>query len=59
MESIPADLVGLLDAYGLLDTGGLRGFLQHLDENVLRLYLPADRYSQVVLELRDYLEENP
>ena len=58
-ESIPTDLVGLLDAYGLLDTGGLRGFLQHLDENVLRLYLPADRYSQVVLELRDYLEENP
>ena len=58
-ESIPADLVGLLDAYGLLDTGGLRGFLQHLDQNVLKLHLPADRYSQAILELRDYLEENP
>lgn len=58
-KSIPADLVGLLDAYGLLDTGGLRGFLQHLDENVLKLHMPADRYSQVILELRDYLEENP
>ena len=58
-ESIPKDLVGLLDAYGLLDSGSLRGFLHHLDENVLKLHLPADRYSQVILELRDYLEENP
>ena len=58
-ESIPADLVGLLDAYGLLDTGNLREFLQHLDENVLKLHLPADKYSQVILELRDHLEENP
>ena len=58
-QSIPTDLVGLLDAYGLLDPGSLRRFLHHLDEDVLKLQLPADRYSQVILELRDYLEENP
>ena len=58
-ESIPSDLITLLDAYGLLDLGSLRGFLQHLDESVLKLYLPGERYSQVIQELRDYLEENP
>ncbi len=58
-ESIPTDLLTLLDAYGLLDLGNLRGFLQHLDEHVLKLHLPGDRYSQVIQELRDYLEENP
>ena len=58
-ESIPADLLSLLDAYGLADLGNLRGFLQHLDEAVLKLHLSADRYSQVIQELRDYLEENP
>lgn len=58
-ESIPTNLVSLLDAYSLLESGSLRGFLLHLDENVLKLYLDADRYSQVIQELRDYLEENP
>ncbi|MCY4617142.1 MAG: ATP-binding protein [Chloroflexi bacterium] len=58
-ENAPADLVELLEAYGLADLGNLRRFLQHLDDTVLKPHLSADRYSQVIKELRDYLEENP
>jgi len=56
---VPSDLVSLLDAYGLLDSRNLRGFLFHLDENVLKLHLAAHTYAQVIQELCDYLEENP
>ena len=58
-ESVPTDLINLLDAYSLLESGSLRRFLLHLDENVLKLHLTVDRYSQIIQELRDYLEENP
>ena len=57
-ETIPTDLVGLLDAYGLLELDGLRLFLRHLDELVLKPHLTGDSYSQAILELRNYLEEN-
>jgi len=57
-ETIPTDLVSLLDAYGLLDSDSLRPFLLHLDEHVLKLYLPEGSYSQAIVDLRDYLEEN-
>ena len=58
-ESIPADLVNLLDAYGLVDSESLRRFLHYLDENVLKPHLSGDRYLQAIIELRDYLEEYP
>ena len=58
-DSVPTDLIGLLDAYSLLDSKNLRRFMLHLDEHVLKLHLTADRYMQVIQELRDYLEENP
>ena len=58
-ESIPTDLVNLLDAYGLVDSESLRRFLHHLDENVLQPNLSGDRYLQAIMELRDYLEEYP
>ena len=57
-ETIPTDLVGLLDAYGLLELDSLRLFLVHLDEHVLKTNLSGDAYSQAIRELRDYLEEN-
>ena len=57
-ETIPTDVVSLLDAYGLLDSVGLRLFLRHLDDRMLKPYLTVDSYSQAILELRDYLEEN-
>ena len=58
-ESIPKDLVTLLDAYDLVESESLRKLLRHLDENVLRPYLPDDKYLLAIVELRDYLEENP
>lgn len=58
-RSSPMDLLSLLDAYGVPESGSLRGFLQHLDEAVLKPSLSVDRYAQVIEELRDYLEENP
>ena len=57
-QTIPTDVVSLLDAYGLLDSDGLRLFLRHLDDRVLKPHLTVDSYSQAILELRDYLEEN-
>lgn len=56
-ESIPTDLVTLLDAYGLIDSDSLRRCLEHLDESVLKVHLPGDTYLHSMLELRDYLEE--
>ena len=57
-KSIPPDLVSLLDAYGLLETNGLRRFLHLLDDNVLKVHLSDDAYTQAIRELRDYLEDN-
>lgn len=57
-KSIPPDLVSLLDAYGLLETNGLRRFLHYLDDNVLKGNLSDDAYAQAIRELRDYLEDN-
>ena len=57
-ETIPTDLISLMDAYGLLELGDLRLFLLHLDEHVLKPHLTGESYSQVIAELRDYLEDN-
>lgn len=56
-ESIPVDLVSLLDAYGLLESDGLRHFLRFLDDNILKSHLTEDSYSQTIVDLRDHLEE--
>jgi len=57
-ESIPNDLVALLDAYGLLDSAELRRFLQFIDDGILRVHLDQDTYTNAIRELREYLEEN-
>lgn len=57
-ESIPSDLISLLDAYGLLESPELRRVLQHLDNAVLQAHFDSDAYQQVIRELRDYLEES-
>lgn len=57
-ESIPSDLITLLDAYGLVDSPELRRVLQHFDDAVLKSQFDSDTYEQVIRELRDYLEES-
>ncbi len=56
-ESIPADLVSLLESYGLLESDSLREFLRFLDDNVLKSHLVGDNYANAIVELRDHLEE--
>ena len=57
-ESMPTDLISLLDNYGFLDSRGLRQFLQYLDDNVLKPHLTDATYLQAITELRDHLEES-
>ena len=57
-ESIPIDLLSLLDAYDLLDSLQLRRTIEYLDENVLKTYLNQQDYIQAIRELRDYIEES-
>ncbi len=57
VESLPKDLLTLLDAFGPLDSGELRRFLQFLDDSILRVYLDKGTYSAAIHELQDYLEE--
>ena len=57
-ESMPTDLISLLDNYGFLDSSGLRQFLQYLDDNVLKPHLTDATYLQAITELRDHLEES-
>ena len=56
-ENIPADLVALLETYGLLESESLRQFLRFLDDNVLKSNLVGDTYAKAIVELRDHLEE--
>lgn len=57
-ESIPSDLLSLLEAYDLLDSPQLRRALEYLDENVLKIYLDQQDYIQAIREFRDHLEES-
>lgn len=56
-ETIPDNLVTLLEVYDLLDSPELRSAVQFLDDNVLRANLDQDTYLQSIRELHDYLEE--
>jgi len=58
LKILPKDLIALLDAYGPLNAGELRRFLQFLDDSVLKIYLNKAIYSTIIAELQDYLEEN-
>ncbi|HYT44469.1 MAG TPA: hypothetical protein VEP90_19220, partial [Methylomirabilota bacterium] len=58
LESLPSNILDLLDAYGPLDAPELRNFLQFLDDNILKTYLDKTSYLAAIRELQDYLEEN-
>lgn len=58
VKSLPNDLNSLIETYGPLESEELRRFLKFLDDNILRVYLDQPAYSDMIRELRDYLEEN-
>jgi hypothetical protein len=57
-ESIPTDLLSLLDAYDLINSPQLRRTLEYLDGNILKTHLSQQDYRQAIRDLRDYLEES-
>lgn len=57
-ETLPVNLVALLDTYGLLESAEVRRLLQYIDDNVLKVHLNEAAYAQTIRELRDYLEES-
>jgi hypothetical protein len=59
LDNLPANLIDLLDAYGLMESPEIRRVIQILDEEVLQPLLDADAYLQVIQQLRESLEESP
>lgn len=57
-DSAPADLVALLDMFGMLENEEMRRFILVLDDQVLKTRLDASSYKEIIGELQDHLEEN-
>lgn len=57
LKDVPANLVALIEAYGLLMSEELMDILQFLDENILQVRLNESDYKGMILSLRDLMEE--
>lgn len=57
VDSIPKDIVELLDAYALIESDELRAALKYFDENILQVHLDQRIYKSSIDELRTFIEE--
>ncbi len=56
-KDIPKDMLDLLGIYGIQMSEEMTGFLKLLDENYLKVTFSDEEYSEMINELKDFLEE--
>jgi len=56
-KDIPKNILDLLEIYGIQTSEEMTGFLKLLDENYLRVTFSDEEYSEMMDNLRDYLDE--
>ena len=56
-KDIPKDILDLLEIYGIQMPEEISGLLKLLDEHYLRITLSDEEYSEMIANLRDYLDE--
>lgn len=56
-QDIPKDILDLLEIHGIQMSEEIAGFLKLLDENYLKVTFSNEEYSQMIGNLRDYLDE--
>lgn len=57
LKDIPTNLVALIGAYGLSASTELIDLLKFLDENILQVRLSNEDYKDMILMLREYMED--
>ena len=57
LRDIPKNLLALIEAYGLSASPELIGLLGFLDENYLQIWLAVERYEEMLVALREFMEE--
>lgn len=56
-QSIPQNLIAVLDDFGLIEGAQIRRVLEIIDAKILKAYLEQDDYDAAIRELRSHLEE--
>lgn len=57
LKELPDNLMALIDSYGLTVSQELQDLLRHLDETILRPRFTEDEYRDLLLSLREFMEE--
>jgi hypothetical protein len=57
LKEEPQNIISLVDFYGLQTKDDLLRLLQFLDENILQVHLSKTEYADMMVSLKDFLEE--